>query len=278
MALAGAAVLLFLAPPAFATEPTGRDVIRRMHAALQRGDGATKLYELRLIDAGGAVTSRQVTAYRKRCGVSTRDLVVLHAPPDVAGSAVLSWTFPDRPPNVWLYLPDLGRVRQMNPFAQGDSFMGSDLTYADLGPIPLDARAHRLVGKRVLQGQSVYEVASTPNGPEPYSRIITWVSALTFLPVRVEYFDGEGRLLRTGHACATCSSSKACRRRSHWRWTTCSRSTAPSSRSSTSTTTSPSIAACSLSAAFAAPADRGIDARAPGRRRNAARPDRPRGR
>jgi hypothetical protein len=200
-ALLGAAVLLLSVSPAGgAAEPTGRDVIRRMHAALQRGDGASKRYQLRLIDAGGTVTAREVAAYRKRCGESTRDLLVLRAPPDLAGSAVLSWTFAERLPNVWLYLPELGRVRQVNPFAQGDSFMGSDLTYADLGPIPLDARTHRLAGEGWLDGEPVYEIVSTPNGPEPYSRVVTWVSALTFLPLQVEYFDPAGRLLRRGRA------------------------------------------------------------------------------
>ena len=187
-----------LVSPANADELTGRDVIRRMEAVRARGDGAAKRYLFTMVDRAGGTTTRTVTTYRKRCGATVRDLVLIHDPPDVAGSAVLTHTHPDRAPDMWLYLPELGRVRQLNAFAQGDSFLGSDVSYSDLAPIPVDLRTHRLLRHAPLDDGEVHVVESTPTLPERYSRIVTWVSKQFFLPVRVFYYDREGTLLKTG--------------------------------------------------------------------------------
>jgi len=187
-----------LANPANADELTGRDVIRRMEAVRTRGDGAAKRYVFSMVDRTGATTTRTVTTYRKRCGAIARDLVLMHDPPDLAGSAVLTHTHPDRAPDMWLYLPELGRVRQLNAFAQGDSLLGSDVSYSDLAPIPVDLRTHRLLRQTSVDDAEAYVVESTPTLPERYSRIVTWVSKQFFLPVRLRYYDRQGALLKTG--------------------------------------------------------------------------------
>jgi hypothetical protein len=187
------------APDATATpKPTGREVIRKMEAVRGRGDGAAKRYELRLIDRGGAEARRVFTLYRKRCGLSVRSLVLVHEPPDMTGTSVLTWSHSDRTPDMWLYLPELGRIRQLNAFAQSDSFLGSDLSYGDLVPIPIDLRRHRLLRRETLTDRDTWVVESTPTAPERYSRIVTWIDTISFLPVRIAYFDSGGTALKTG--------------------------------------------------------------------------------
>jgi hypothetical protein len=196
----GIALGILVAPSSSpgASEVSGRDVVRRMEAVRARGDGAVKRYELHLIDDAGRTVTRRLTTYRKRCGASVRQMLVIDDPPDVAGTAVLTWSHADGPPSMWLFLPELDRVRQLNPFAQGDTFLGSDITYGDVAPLPVDFRDHRLLGVSEVDGHEVYEIESTPRMPEPYSRIVTWVQRDAYLPVRVAYYDTDGALLRTG--------------------------------------------------------------------------------
>jgi hypothetical protein len=190
--------LLAAVPASAAEDLSGRDVMRRMEATRARGDGATSQYAFRLIAADGSAVTRTLTTQRKRCGASTRLLVVVRTPPDVAGLTVLTWSYPDRAPDMWMYAPELGRVRQLNAAAQSDSFMGSDVTYGDLAPLPIDFRRHRLLGMEDTDGEATYVVESTPTLPERYTRIVTWVSARTFLPVRTAYYDRASALLRRG--------------------------------------------------------------------------------
>jgi hypothetical protein len=189
---------LLAAAPARAADLSGRDIIARMQAVRAQGDDQVSVYRIALITRGGARVTRTVALYRKQCGDGARHLLVFLDPADMAGAGFLTWSYPDRMPDMWLYLPELGRVRQMNAAAQGESFMGTDLTYEDLGPGPVDARVHRLLGVQEVDRQRTYRVESVPLGPSAYGKVLTWVSRETFLPVRVHYYDRAGRLLKIG--------------------------------------------------------------------------------
>jgi hypothetical protein len=162
------------------------------------GDSAASKFRVELRAKDGGTVTRTVETYRKNCDGSSRQLVVMREPADVAGAAFLSWMHPDRYPDMWLYLPEIGKPRQLNPATRGESFMGSDFTYEDLGAPARDERTHEIVDQPFVYGEPAYQVESVPRVPDPYSRIVTWVSRRTFLPLRVEYFDRDGELLKVG--------------------------------------------------------------------------------
>jgi hypothetical protein len=162
------------------------------------GDDAMKMVHLTLIDRDGTELERTLVVYQKLCDGGLRNLVSFRAPADIAGSALLTWGRADGSADMWLYLPELGRVRQLNPAARGESFMGTDLTYEDLSGYHLEVRTHRLLGEEEMDGRPTYKVESVPNGEAPYSRVLTWVDRDTFLPVRIKYFDPAGAHLKTG--------------------------------------------------------------------------------
>jgi hypothetical protein len=194
-----ALVLLGLPSVAAAADLSGRDVIARMLMTRAQGsEDAMSVLRLELISGSGGQVTRTVATYRKQCGDESRNLAVFREPADVAGSAVLSTSHPERGDDVWLYLPELGRVRQVNPNARSETFLGTDFTYEDLGMVEIDAREHRLTSSGTLDGEPVYRVQSTPRGVDTYGKVITWVSRETFLPVRIDYFDRVGVLLRSG--------------------------------------------------------------------------------
>jgi hypothetical protein len=101
-------------------------------------------------------------------------------------------------PDMWLYLPELGRPRQVNAATRGESFLGSDFTYEDLGAPAQDERTHALLDEPIVEGEPTYQIESRPRAIDLYQRILTWVRQTSFLPLRVEYFDPNGVLVKIG--------------------------------------------------------------------------------
>jgi hypothetical protein len=197
-ALISAALVGAAAAPLPAHALTGGEVMMRSLQVRAQGDNASSTFRVELRTKDGASVTRIVDTFRKDCDGSLRQLVVMREPADVAGAAFLSWIHPDRYPDMWLYLPELGRPRQLNPATRGETFMGSDFTYEDLGAPARDDRTHAIVNELLVDGEPAYQVESIPRVSDLYLRILTWVSRVTFLPVRVEYFDRNGDLLKVG--------------------------------------------------------------------------------
>ena len=194
------AIVALLPAAVYGADLSGRDVIMRMFMARAQGsDDAISVFRLDLASRDGGQVTRTVATYRKQCGEQWKNLVVFRAPADVAGAALLTSSHPDRADDMWVYLPELGRVRQVNASTRGETFMGTDFSYEDLGAITVDARQHRLAAEGTIEGEEVYKVQSTPTGTDAYGKVLTWVSRRTFLPVEIDYYDQVGALLKSGH-------------------------------------------------------------------------------
>jgi outer membrane lipoprotein-sorting protein len=176
---------------------SGRDVIAKTKDARECGTDASSSYRMVMATKRGDEVSRTIVTYRKKLGDESKSLIFFREPEDVAGTGLLAWST-ESGAEQWLYLPDLGRVRQINANAQGESFMGTDFTYADLGETDVDARTHELAGEEIMEGQPTYKIESVPKVAGAYSKVITWVSRETFLPVRIDYYDTAGALLKQG--------------------------------------------------------------------------------
>ncbi len=196
--IAFAALAIVLRTAATAHALTGDELMTRSLQVRTVGDSASSRLRVELRTKDGASVTRTVETYRQDCDGSSRQLVVMREPADVAGAAFLSWIHRDRYPDMWLYLPELGRPRQLNPATRGESFMGSDFTYEDLGAPARDGRTHEILGEAAIDGEPAYQVESRPRASDLYGRIVTWVSRMSFLPLRVEYFDRAGDLLKVG--------------------------------------------------------------------------------
>ncbi|MCC6766855.1 MAG: outer membrane lipoprotein-sorting protein [Deltaproteobacteria bacterium] len=184
--------------PAPAGAISGDEVMRRSLEARNLGDEAYRAYRVELTARDGSTVTRTVSTYRKNCDGASKQLVVFREPSDIAGAAFLSWIHPHRMPDMWLYLPELGRPRQVNAATRGESFLGSDFTYEDLGAPTQDERTHLLVDEPVVESEPTYRIESRPRAIDHYARILTWVRQTSFLPVRVEYFDARDALEKVG--------------------------------------------------------------------------------
>jgi len=90
---------------------------------------------LRLFDRQGRVRERVLTlASLSGAGdMGDRTLLRFIAPADIRGTSFLVWEHPGADDERFLFLPALGRVRRIAGAEKQESFVGSDLSYEDIG-------------------------------------------------------------------------------------------------------------------------------------------------
>jgi hypothetical protein len=90
---------------------------------------------MRLFDRQGRVRERSlsIATLRGTSGKGDKTLVRFTSPNDIRGTSFLAWEHRDAADERFLYLPALGRVRRIAGQEKQDSFVGSDLSYEDIG-------------------------------------------------------------------------------------------------------------------------------------------------
>ena len=99
-------------------------------------DGRVEM-TMRLYDRQGRGRERMlvVLSLRGAAGqpIGDRTLVRFSNPGDIKGTGLLVWEHPGAEDERFLYLPALGRVRRIAGDEKQESFVGSDLSYEDIG-------------------------------------------------------------------------------------------------------------------------------------------------
>jgi Outer membrane lipoprotein-sorting protein len=90
---------------------------------------------MRLFDRQGRSRERAMTLISKRGAGSAGDRTLLRfsSPNDIRNTGFLVWEHPDTEDERFLFLPALGRVRRIAGAEKQESFVGSDLSYEDIG-------------------------------------------------------------------------------------------------------------------------------------------------
>ena len=115
-----------------AEAPTPDWVARQIE---QRDTGKDSRGEMRmrLFDRQGRVRERVMTLLARRSPEGDRTLVRFTYPNDIKNTGFLVWEHPGADDERFLYLPALGRVRRIAGAEKQESFVGSDLSYEDIG-------------------------------------------------------------------------------------------------------------------------------------------------
>ncbi len=103
---------------------------------------------MRLFDRQGRVRERSLILTSLRLpSAGDRVLVRFVAPADIKGTGLLVWEHPDQEDERFLYLPALGRVRRITGAEKQGSFVGSDLSYEDIGGREIDDYSYAFVAR-----------------------------------------------------------------------------------------------------------------------------------
>ncbi len=131
-------------------------------------------------------------------GDGDRTLIVFEEPRDLEGTALLTFSHPQESDGQWLYLPSLKRVKRIAAANRVGSFMGSEFAYEDIGSQEVDKFNYRYVGDERLDGQETFVVERYPaDSSSGYSRQVVWLDQGEYRPLRIDYYDKAGALLKT---------------------------------------------------------------------------------
>lgn len=220
-ALRGGAVVLLLAaagmalwqPDARAQAPTpapakppALDAAALMACAHQATRVEHSLAQLRfvLVSPGGQERTRETFAASRLLagGEQAQRVLRFLAPGDVRNTATLIAERAGGDDDIWIYLPALKKTRRVSADNKRASFVGTDLSYADMAGHKPQDWTHRLLRAEDLDHTPTQVIESFPRDAgvadaSGYSRRLSWVVPTTCLVLKTEFHDAHGRLLKT---------------------------------------------------------------------------------
>jgi hypothetical protein len=198
------ALLLATALPAMAAEGIGAQQI------MQKNFFVTKVRTLKtdstmlLINDRGQTRERKSSTLTKlqKNGIDSKLLVKFLSPADIKGTGFLQVEHSSGDDDQWIYLPALKKTRRLVANNKKDSFVGSDFSYGDILLPKVELYKHVLLRTEPMDGQDCYVIESTPRDDDVkrdsgYSKKISWIRKDNFLENKVDYYDVDGRLLKT---------------------------------------------------------------------------------
>lgn len=189
--------------PASSNTLDGTEIIKKSRELIYKiGDQKNKVI-LHLIEKDGTKkkieASRYWKNYRAKEGLDSKMLLVTDFPPDSRGISFLIWDYSqeNKTDDLWLYLPALRMVRRISAQDQNDAFLGSDLTFGDMGQRRLDEDEHKLLREEGYLGTQTYVVESVPKEKTSiYSKKVSWISKDSWTVLKIDYYDRNSKLLK----------------------------------------------------------------------------------
>lgn len=127
-----------------------------------------------------------------------KSLTIFDHPRDVKGTAFLSFTHAVRPDDQWLYLPALKRVKRINSVNKSGPFMGSEFAYEDIASQEVEKYTYRWLRDEALEGREAFVIQRFPTYKHSgYTSQTAWIDKDIYQPLKVEFFDRKGALLKT---------------------------------------------------------------------------------
>jgi uncharacterized protein len=183
--------------------PTATEWMERNHQTT-RVNSSLSTAKFVLISPGGQERVRETfSATRLQPdGVHNRRVVRFLSPSDVRNTTTLIVENAGKDDDIWIYLPALKKTRRIASDNKKASFVGSDLSYADMvGHRPAEW-THTLLRQETVAGQRTQVIESVPKSPETatntgYSKRISWIAESHAVALKVEFFDTHGQALKT---------------------------------------------------------------------------------
>lgn len=130
--------------------------------------------------------------------VGDKSLIIFSKPADVNGTALLSHAKILEPDNQWLYLPALKRTKRISSKNKSGPFVGSEFSFEDITGQELNKYQYKWL-KAEPCGESTCDVIERYPlyKNSGYTKQIGWVSQANSQPIKIEYYDRKGQLLKT---------------------------------------------------------------------------------
>jgi len=165
-------------------ELTGNEILAKVEA-LNDAEDQTSTMKMVLIDKKGKENVREVKLWTKG---ERKRLIKFLSPADVKGVGFLVLDADLDSEKMYLYLPAFKKIRRIAGSAKGESFMGSDFSYSDIGSsnYSQDYGVKRLPDE---DSQYVLELERKPGSDKDYAKLVMWVSPEVFVPTKIEFYE-----------------------------------------------------------------------------------------
>lgn len=162
------------------------------------GDDGSARVKMVITDKSNKTRERDFTMLRKDFveGGEQRYYVYFYQPNDVRRTTFMAWKNPAGDDARWIYVPSLDLVKPLSANDKKSSFVGSDFTYEDVSGRHWSDDTHKVLREEEKGGFQTFVVESTPKSSDYFAKKTTWIDKASMLPVREEYFDAKGEILR----------------------------------------------------------------------------------
>ena len=165
------------------------------------GDSVASM-EMILKNASGQTSTRELSLKTLEVadeGDGDKILSVIESPPDVRGTALLTFTHINEQDDQWLYLPALKRVKRISSANKSGPFLGSEFAYEDLASQEVAKYTHRYVGDEPCgDGLQCFVIERVPVYKHSgYARQLTWIDHDEYRFWKVDFYDRKNDLLKT---------------------------------------------------------------------------------
>ncbi len=181
-------------------EEKGLRLAKEVDAANAGFAGEYSEMEMVLINAHGDRTVRKlVTEVKEKENDGDMSLSTFEWPADVKDTRMLTWSHKTGDDDQWLYLPALKRVKRISSRNKSGAFMGSEFSYEDLGSQEVEEFTHKFLEDTELDGRACWLLERDPVSEKSgYSKEIVWMDKEYMNPLKIEYYDRKGELLKVG--------------------------------------------------------------------------------
>ena len=176
---------------------TAEQIIEQSNlASVYAGNDGRAEARMLIVDKQGRKQFRQFTLLKRNLekGGDQQYLVVFSRPADVNRTSFLVDKHPGKDDDRWLYLPGLDLVKRISAGDKRTSFVGSNFFYEDISGRHIEDDTFELLEDNVHH----WIIKATPKSSQGVE--FAWyqveISKHSFLPIKAEYFNGQGKMYR----------------------------------------------------------------------------------
>lgn len=176
------------------------EIMKKSHMAFYyAGDDGVAEVQMTMVNKKGKERVREFVMLRKdeSDGGEQQYYTYFKKPSDVARMTFMVHKSIEGNDARWIYVPAVDLIKPISADDKNSSFVGSDFSYEDVSGRRWTEDNHTLTGESDLDGRPVYVIESVPKEPyKGFTKKITYVDKENFLPLKEEYFDDKGEMIR----------------------------------------------------------------------------------
>jgi outer membrane lipoprotein-sorting protein len=170
----------------------------------ETGDKTTLTLTITITDKAGRSRTRVLKVRSMEFDDGIKQLLLFEKPADLFNAGLLSVDYSDgnATDDQWLYLPSLGKTTRIASADKSGSFMGTDLTYADMTKKDPSAYDYNLVEQSVsVDGEDCWLIEATPKTEKEqketgYTKTQVWVSKDKLVPLQIKAALADGSRIK----------------------------------------------------------------------------------